>query len=170
MSLLGMIADRKRLGLILNEVNNPAGPMKILDLGCGNGWFVKKLNSMGIGTIGIDINLEGETENLIRTSAYDLPFPENYFDCVLAIEIIEHLEPRVYKEIGRVLKPGGKLIVTSPIPKWNWLVEILCNSGLADPLVTPHMNCIKSEDLPFKLLKKRSFLLIEWFGVFENEK
>jgi len=32
------------------------------------------------------------------------------------------------------------------------------------------MNCVKSEDLPFKLLKKRSFLLIEWFGVFKNER
>lgn len=181
MSILGKIANNKRWELIQGEITLPTysitsqhgmtyqNKIKILDLGCGDGWFVKKLSELeGIEAMGVDINLKEETKNLLKISAYRLPFFSNSFDYVLTIEIIEHLHPKVYKEIKRVLKPGGKLIVTSPKPKWNWLIELLSSVGLADDLVTPHLNCVYPEDLPFKLIKKQSFMLIEWFGVFEN--
>jgi len=179
MSLLGKIADKKRLELIEEEIFEPNFQkfvkaiipikLKILDLGCGDGWLVKELNKHNfIEAMGIDPNLKEEAKDLLRISTH--AFPDNYFDYIVAIEVIEHLEPKMYEEIRRILKPNGKLIVTSPKPKWNWVVEFLCWIGLADPLITPHMNVVNPEDLPFKIIKKQDYLLIEWFGVFENEK
>lgn len=47
-----------------------------------------------------------------------LPFPENYFDAILLIHVIEHLQAPLGlgKEIQRVLKPGGRIYVEAP----NW--------------------------------------------------
>lgn len=46
-----------------------------------------------------------------------LPFPNNYFDVIITVFMVEHLSPRAlsrfYTEARRVLKPGGKLIVAS---------------------------------------------------------
>lgn len=48
--------------------------------------------------------------------AEDLAFKDNTFDIVIMIEVLEHVidDERVINEIYRVLKPGGKLIVTAP--------------------------------------------------------
>jgi ubiquinone/menaquinone biosynthesis C-methylase UbiE len=49
-------------------------------------------------------------------SAEDLKFRENIFDTVLMIEVLEHIpdDMKALKEAYRVLKPGGKLIITAP--------------------------------------------------------
>ena len=48
--------------------------------------------------------------------AHDLPFQDDAFDCVVAIELFEHLSDphKASKELLRVLKPGGKAVVTVP--------------------------------------------------------
>jgi len=48
--------------------------------------------------------------------AEKLPFPNEYFDVVLCIETLEHLmePPKAANEIKRVLKPSGKIILTTP--------------------------------------------------------
>jgi len=56
-----------------------------------------------------------------KIDALNLPFPNNYFDAVLSISVIEHINDEgdslAMKEIWRVLKPGGKLILTFPVKK-----------------------------------------------------
>ena len=56
-----------------------------------------------------------------KIDALNLPFANNYFDVVLSISVIEHINDEgdslAMKEIWRVLKPGGKLILTFPVNK-----------------------------------------------------
>ena len=56
-----------------------------------------------------------------RIDALSLPFANNYFDAVLSISVIEHINDEgdslAMSEIWRVLKPGGKLILTFPVNK-----------------------------------------------------
>src|SRR5262249_36558120 len=53
-----------------------------------------------------------------QMSAYDLKFADAHFDCVTLQEVLEHLEgaAQAVKEINRVLKVGGALIVSVPNP------------------------------------------------------
>jgi SAM-dependent methyltransferase len=54
----------------------------------------------------------------------DFPYPDGYFDCVLASEILEHVpeDERAIAELVRILAPGGILAITVP----RWLPERIC--------------------------------------------
>ena len=101
--------------------------MKTLDVGCGEGEFLKKDPS---NRVGVDID-----EDLVRRcvekglmahcmSATDLGFPSQCFDAVHAAELIEHLDPatavRFLAESARVLKPGGVVYITTPGEQYVW--------------------------------------------------
>lgn len=64
--------------------------------------------------IGIDIK-EGDGVDVVA-SVYELPFKNAEFDMVLCISVLEHLEdpPRAIKEMERVLRVGGRIIVSVP--------------------------------------------------------
>jgi len=52
----------------------------------------------------------------VRGSAFALPFVDETFDCVISSQVIEHIpyDEVLYREIDRVLKPGGQLIIGTP--------------------------------------------------------
>lgn len=56
--------------------------------------------------------------NLVTCDATQLPYADNYFDIVTSISVIEHIpddgDSLAIKEMWRVLKPGGKIIITVP--------------------------------------------------------
>ncbi|MFA5878302.1 MAG: class I SAM-dependent methyltransferase [Candidatus Staskawiczbacteria bacterium] len=101
---------------------------KVLDLGCGNGRLFSVLKEKGIEYVGMD-NSEGLIEEAKRRfpkasfkvgGLLTLPFPEDTFDKVYCIATLHHIpsnELRVValKEIKRVLKPKGILVLTV----WN---------------------------------------------------
>lgn len=94
---------------------------RVLDLGCGDGDYAKRLKDLGFEVVASDIDLKRfKYRNLIEFTASNLekalPFPENSFDYVIFLEVIEHLynPDFVIGEIGRVLKPSGVLILSTP--------------------------------------------------------
>ena len=67
------------------------------------------------GYINLDIvNLVGT--DIVADVNKKLPFKDNYFDEILASDIIEHVDnvPKVIKELHRILKTGGKLKIKVP--------------------------------------------------------
>lgn len=95
---------------------------RILDLGCGyNGKFLQKIRENISSGVGVDISVNYNiSDSKIKLIAHDLneklPFPENEFDVVISLAILEHLlNPELsLEEIHRVLKPGGILLLTTP--------------------------------------------------------
>lgn len=97
----------------------------VLDVGCGVGTLCHLLKKSGRNPTGIDLTEESKKifkENLpgvpFRTmDAHSLDIQDNLFDCVVSNQMLEHLdEPSVViKEMLRVIKPGGRLVVTVPI-------------------------------------------------------
>lgn len=99
----------------------------ILDVGCGDGIFCEVFLGRKKQIIGIDLDERALKEakkrkiykKLIKADAKNLPFPSASFASVLAnssLEHIENLEP-VLKEIHRVLKKGGILVLSAPSEK-----------------------------------------------------
>ena len=119
---------------------------RVLDLGCGPGSFLSILceTHPSIQAVGLDIassqidfamkEVAPRFEGRIRFEQYDaakgiLPYPDQSFDTVTSIEVVEHIHPYVahqmLSEARRVLKPGGRLVATTPNYRSLWpLVEV----------------------------------------------
>ena len=111
---------RPLLGLIRRHA--PAA-RRLLDVGCGAGLFLKAAERAGWEVAGVELSTDAVTFARDRLAldvraerAEAMSFPAKSFDVAVMSEVIEHLfEPRVVVEaIGRALKPGGLLVITTP--------------------------------------------------------
>lgn len=115
---------------------------RLLDLGCGDGRHVRATRVRpGIAAVALDLggrevtttrasldDMDSDTPSfvgaadgagpwlVVRGDTFRLPFPDHSFDCVIAAEILEHLDDdeAALAEIRRVLKPAGTLGVSVP--------------------------------------------------------
>jgi len=117
-----------------------AGHRRHLDIGCGPGTFIGSLDEDAHDSLGIDIarpqidyaegRYGGPGRAFRAVAAGPLPFADASFDAVTLIELIEHLphaaNVELLGEALRVLKPGGRLFVSTPNYASLWpLVERL---------------------------------------------
>lgn len=101
----------------------------ILDIGCGFGWCELNFLNRGVSAItGLEIsennletirnNINDERVKLTVGDAKCLPFENKIFDTVIAWEVLEHItngtENKMFKEVGRVLKPDGVFYFSTP--------------------------------------------------------
>jgi SAM-dependent methyltransferase len=109
----------------IDRVNPKGSGSKMLDIGCGSGYFTVPLGRNFEEIHGVDVNAdciaafektapENYTAHLVN--AAELPFPSGYFDAIITIETLEHVEDLsgVALETARVLRQGGELIITVP--------------------------------------------------------
>ena len=108
------------LNVVLRYLNPEKGD-RVLEVGCSRGTIVNKLQEYGIDAYGIDINPEsiknGVAKNLSVMDATNLDFPNSSFDKVYSFHTIEHIPDleKALREMTRVLKPGGKLLLIYPM-------------------------------------------------------
>ncbi len=102
-----------------NEIKNNSYHIngKVLDFGCGSKPYKSFFNSTEY--IGIDIDIPQNKENENIDFIYDgisIPFPDEYFDSIFSSEVFEHIFDLdvIMKELNRVLKKTGKILVTVP--------------------------------------------------------
>ena len=112
-------AAKSQLGLIKNYKNGTT----LLDVGCGEGFFLFNASKAGYTTKGIDISQDAAEYarrefglNVEAKPFKELQFPENYFDVVTLWQVLEHVPYplMVLKEVHRILKPGGLLATSTP--------------------------------------------------------
>ena len=110
----------------------------MLEVGCGTGRLILPIEDK-MTIYGLDFSrsfLEKLRKNtkkiqLVEGSAENLPFNSQSLNSVLCVRVIQHLSPRqqqaVIKEIARVLKPGGSLVMLN-YNSWSLLTlyKILC--------------------------------------------
>lgn len=90
----------------------------LLDLGCGTRPFQNLYESRSSFSVGTDVPFSQHDTRAVDvySIAHALPFDDAVFDIVLCTEMLEHVpDPgAVMSEIRRVLKPGGRLVMTTP--------------------------------------------------------
>lgn len=94
---------------------------KYVDISCGSGNYTVALHKKGYAIIGLDISPEMLKKarakdpfiTLLQGDAHQLPFEDNSFDGVFCIHAMHHYRDvdTVFKEMYRVLAPGGKLLI-----------------------------------------------------------
>ncbi len=100
--------------------------MSVLDAGCGVGYGTAHLAQVAERVVGVDVSdeaisyarahyAEPNVEYLVA-DVLELPFADGSFDVVCSFEIVEHVADaeRFVAELARVLKAGGRLILSTP--------------------------------------------------------
>jgi len=100
---------------------------KVLDVGCGTGRFLKRRPE---DFFGVDLSPEmvkiclDQGLSAFEASATSLPYPDGSIEAINCDNIIEHLPPAqaaaMLHEFGRVLRPGGLVLIRSPLGEGIW--------------------------------------------------
>ncbi|UCG47715.1 MAG: class I SAM-dependent methyltransferase [Phycisphaerales bacterium] len=120
---------RRRIELCLRECT---GGRRILEVGFGSGVTFLNLSESYGEIHGLDLTApveevaavfaaRGIDTHLQTGNVLSMPYDDDYFDTVLLISILEHLKPSeqtpAFREIRRVLKPGGQVVYGVPIER-----------------------------------------------------
>lgn len=149
---------------------NKNSNIRVLDVGCGEGYFLKCLEKWFpyAELFGIDISddrLKVAKEKLnraklIRHDAHILPFPDKFFDVVSALQLLEHLQrPNIFlKEVNRVVKGDGFFLFSTPNP-----------DGIAARLLKEKWHGLNPEHISLKSpLEWRNILKLNGFKIIED--
>ena len=146
-SELGSITEHLEQDLIFKLVGEIAG-YRVLDIGCGDGDLAVKLGRRGATVVGLDASQAMLDATRMRASekhtdvalclglAESLPFADQSFDIVVAVTILCFVAEaeQTFAEIGRVLRPGGRLVI-GELGKWStWAVQRRMKGWLGSPL------------------------------------
>ena len=114
-----------------------SGAQSLLDVGCGNGANTVLFATAVPKVAGLDVEPERlrvarefarqhglDNIEYVISDGLNIPYPDDSFDYVTCFDVLEHVddEEKTLSEIGRVLRPGGKLAISVP-NKW-YLMEI----------------------------------------------
>lgn len=101
---------------------------KTLDLGCAKGYLVEALRDLGVESFGCDISrfaIENASESVSRylrlgSLSDGLPYEDEEFDLVSALEILEHLAPDQISDALLEIKRVCKSVVYATIPSFGY--------------------------------------------------
>jgi SAM-dependent methyltransferase len=162
MPILSEIAQQKKIKYFFSEIPKSH---RILEIGSGIGWAGNYLKQNGWNYYsGIDIIPPAEIVGDIHNWKV-LGLKENSFDIIIAFEVLEHVD--CIKECLELLKPGGKLLLTTPYPLMDWFLILLEFLGLNQKRTSTHNNLVYLNKVTsFKNKKIKIILFLSQWGIF----
>lgn len=160
---------------------------RVLDVGCASGWLREAVNDRSYVGVDLTARISGGKRGwqFVQADGRQLPFANESFDLVILFEVIEHLPPgserQALAEALRVLRPGGKVLLSTPHrhflgtvldPAW-WMrghrhytetevVSFLKHVGFGEVHVEVRGRIAEAIYLPVFYLFKRLRLSVPW--------
>ncbi len=147
---------------------------RVLDVGCGDGFFtakilqrfnLKNVYGLDISSKAVDLaRLKHPEINFQQSALNHIPEETNSIDSITMIEVIEHLVDieGTLKELFRVMKPGGILLITTT--DFNWLKQVIIAMFFFEKYfypTNPHIRFFKKSTLA-DILSKNGFSIIKY--------
>jgi ubiquinone/menaquinone biosynthesis C-methylase UbiE len=145
-STLGGITESLERGLIM-DLAGPLSGKSVLDVGCGDGTLASAFRRAGASFVAgcdpdarmiaratADATVAGDRTAFMRGRAESLPFHDRSFDIVTAVTVLSFVEQRVraLKEMARVLKPGGRVVI-GDLGRWStWAASRRVRAWMGD--------------------------------------
>ena len=157
---------------------------RILDIGCGTyPYFLSKVDFKE--KYGLDHNLNETYKEQFRginlqrfniESEKASPFQNAYFDVVTMLAVCEHLTPELlsekFTEVCRILKPGGRFIITTPSSWTFFILSIMTRLKLVSSMEIKEHKCLYSRFKIYSILNQCGFNLKKiksgYFELFMN--
>lgn len=137
----------------------------ILEVGSGSGWFAAKLRQHGYRVTTLDLVAPADIMGDINQWA-QLGIRAGSFDVVVALEVIEHTD--CLAALQAVCKTDGLIMLSSPHPNWDWVMQTLEFLKLTQTRTSPHdhLTDFRKIKLPNVLNKRPGF--VHQFAIFIN--
>lgn len=89
---------------------------RVCDIGCGEQPLRARIEASGAEYVGLDIGQNSRNTVHVLGGVTDLPFGDNQYDVIICTEVLEHVVDTLaaFRELARVLKPGGVILVSTP--------------------------------------------------------
>lgn len=165
--------DAKNLRRIM-DIIEPYCQGAVLDIGCGDGTLTSHLNKLNKAktVMGVDISKTAISQakkkypaiDFAVVSATTIPFSKESFDFIAMVELVEHIIDieKMFKEVNKVLKPGGFILVTTT--DFNLLKKIIIATFFWEKYfypTNPHIRFFTKSTLK-DIVNKTGFKVIEY--------
>ncbi len=164
-----------RLAAVLSVIGD-AAPKRILDVGCGRGPFLRKIQAVFPAAVltGVDVSAAVLSQvppgvQTKQASILNLPFPDASFDVVLCIEALEHAIriERAISELCRVLRQGGRVLIIDKDIKYLGMLNIEPWEKWFDPdhvaaLLEHYCDDVTYQYLPAPWDEQKRALFVAW--------
>lgn len=121
-----------RNAVILSALHRAGVHGPVLDVGGGNGAVSRAIEAAGLSAVMLEPGPEGARNarrrglpTVVCSTLEEAGFPEDAFGAAGLFDVAEHVEDdaALFREVARVLRPGGTLCVTVPAHRWLWSDE-----------------------------------------------
>lgn len=108
-----------------------AGSHRVVDVGCGTGGLIRSIQAahpewrctgLDVEPLACELARERTGVEIVQGSILELPFPDQAFDVVIGADVICQVadSARAVRELARVARPGGVVVVNVPAYRWLW--------------------------------------------------
>jgi SAM-dependent methyltransferase len=162
MAYLSDIARRRKVRYFLEGIPKDAS---ILEIGSGSGWVGEHLRQHGwTSYVGLDVVPPADIVGDVRDWR-QLGLRAASFDAIVAFEVIEHVD--CWEACHELLKPGGRMLITTPLPHRDWVLKILESLRLNQRRTSPHDHLVYLREAPiFQQRQVRVVAGLSQWGVF----
>jgi 2-polyprenyl-3-methyl-5-hydroxy-6-metoxy-1,4-benzoquinol methylase len=160
--VISELSRRRKLSLMEKYLTDHA---RILEVGSSDGWLTSRLRKKGFSVVSIDIMPGADIVGDILQWR-EIGLKEHSFDATVALEVIEHVN--CLNALKSLCAPDGLIILSSPHPKWDWVMKILELFHLTQRRTSPHINLTDFNDIDLQRIVFKRPLYIHQFAIFRN--